>query len=86
MKIILLMNILHFINCITNIMLGSPRGICHSHTSAWNWGGFSNYFITEHSNLVTTTCFFHVGGFFTGVNACRKHSSYYHVSIHFNPF
>jgi len=68
------------------IILGSPKGICHSHTSAWNWGGFSNYFIKEHSNMVTTTCFSHVGGFFTGINACRTHGSYYHVSIHFSQF
>lgn len=58
---------------------GAPKGICHSHTSAWNWGGYSNSFIKEHSNTVTTTCFFHVGGFFTGINACVKHQSYYHV-------
>ena len=60
-------------------ILGSPKGICHSHTTAWNWGGYSNYFIKEHSTMVTTTCFSHVGGFFTGINACRTHSSYYHV-------
>ena len=63
---------------------GMPKGICHSHFSSWN--AFSNNTIDDilvHANNVTTTCFFHVGGFFTGLRSICRGESYFHVSAAF---
>jgi hypothetical protein len=36
--------------------------------------------IKPDTKMVATTCFFHMGGFFTGINAVLKHQTYHHVS------
>ena len=58
---------------------GHPKGICHSHYSANNFGGMATAILVPKTNAVTTTCFFHVGGFFTGMMAMQKCQTYYHV-------
>lgn len=58
---------------------GLPKGICHSHFSSWN--AFSTFGdeLPTHANNVTTTCFFHVGGFFVAFRSILERQSYYHV-------
>lgn len=58
---------------------GLPKGICHSHYSAFNFPGFMSSLLTPNTPAVSTTCFFHVGGFFTGILAIVKRQTYYHV-------
>lgn len=58
---------------------GLPKGICHTHFTAWNFPGYLTTMITPHSQAVSTTCFFHVGGFFTGIVAMEKHQTYHHM-------
>ena len=62
--------------------LGLPKGICHSHFSAYNFFGPCIDLMKPHTSVVATTCFFHVSGFFSGINAMRIHQTDYHV----NPF
>merc|ERR1719270_3157243 len=42
---------------------GMPKGICHSHWSSLNFFGYSKTMCESDTPAVTTTCFFHVGGF-----------------------
>ena len=58
-----------------------PKGIQHTHYSALNWMGWAAAVAAEKANSVTTTCFFHVGGFYTGTLALMKKQTYYHVSL-----
>lgn len=58
---------------------GLPKGICHSHFGAFHFPGFGKSMVTPNSPAVTTTCFFHVGGFFTGMLALEKRQTYHHV-------
>lgn len=59
---------------------GLPKGICHSHFSAWNAFSALSDEIPTHCNNVSTTCFFHIGGFFVGIRSIRERQSYFHVS------
>ena len=64
---------------------GLPKGICHSHFSTHHFGGFiGKSQVKPNSPSVTTTCFFHVGGFFTGVLALEKRMTYHHVSAKYS--
>ena len=67
-------------NRINFLSPGLPKGVCHSHFSILNILGSLQSMIKSDSIMVATTCFFHLGGFFTGINAVLKHQSYYHVS------
>ena len=61
---------------------GLPKGICHSHFTTHHFGGFvAKSQVKPNSPSVTTTCFFHVGGFFTGILALEKRMTYHHVSF-----
>lgn len=62
---------------------GLPKGICHSHFGAFHFGGFGKSMAKPNTPSVTTTCFFHVGGFMTGMMALEKRQTYYHVSFSF---
>ena len=44
---------------------GLPKGICHSHWSTLHFWGFGKTYKVFDKPIVTTTCFFHVGGFLT---------------------
>ncbi len=59
---------------------GMPKGICHSHCGAFHFLGFAKTMSQSNINVMTTTCFFHVGGFFTGINALEKRQTFNHVS------
>ena len=62
---------------------GLPKGICHSHFTTHHFGGFvAKSQVKPNSPSVTTTCFFHVGGFFTGILALEKRMTYHHVSFY----
>ena len=37
--------------------------------------------LTKNSNFVTTTCFFHVGGFFAGMRAIYERNGNFHVRL-----
>jgi len=59
---------------------GLPKGICHSHFTTHHFGGFvAKSQVKPNSPSVTTTCFFHVGGFFTGILALEKRMTYHHM-------
>lgn len=58
---------------------GLPKGICHSHFSAWNALSAMSDEIPAHCNNVGTTCFFHIGGFFFGIRSILERQSYFHV-------
>ena len=61
---------------------GLPKGICHSHFSTHHFGGIIGKSVVKPDTpSVTTTCFFHVGGFFTGVLALEKRMTYNHVRL-----
>ncbi len=55
------------------------QGICHSHYTCLNFGGILGTILQKDEPMVTTTCFFHVGGFFTGVYAMIFHQFFYHM-------
>ena len=59
---------------------GLPKGICHSHFSALHFMGYAKTFNTVDTPSVTTTCFFHVGGFLTGILALEGRNTFNHVS------
>ena len=59
---------------------GLPKGISHSHYSAWNLMGQLPNEFPFYENVVTTQCFFHVGGFMTAMTALKKRQEYFHVS------
>jgi hypothetical protein len=63
------------------LFVGLPKGVCHSHFSILNILGSLQTLITPHSTMVATTCFFHIGGFTTGINTLIKHQTYYHVRL-----
>ena len=59
-------------------------GICHSHYTSWMW--IISWITDEHlliknTNFVTTTCFFHIGGFITGIRAIYERNSNFHVRM-----
>ena len=64
---------------------GLPKGICHSHWSTLHFMGFGKTYQEFDKPVVTTTCFFHVGGFLTGTLSLEKRSTYHHVS-HLNHY
>ena len=59
---------------------GSPKGICHSHFSAYYFAGFGKSLTEKNRPSVATTCFFHVGGFCTAIMAIEKRMTFHHVS------
>ncbi len=65
---------------------GLPKGICHSHFTAWHFPGYLMTMMQPHTDAVSTTCFFHVGGFFTGTVALVKHQTFHHVNGNFVVF
>ena len=58
---------------------GLPKGICHGHFSAFHFAGFAKVMVEPDSPSVTTTCFFHVGGFMTAILSLEKRLTYHHV-------
>jgi len=58
---------------------GLPKGICHSHYSTLHFIGFGKVHQQPDTPSVTTTCFFHVGGFLTGTMALEKRVTYHHM-------
>lgn len=60
---------------------GLPKGICHSHFTAWNMFRSVNSEIIsrEVCNNVSTTCFFHIGGFFLAISSLQQRQSLFHV-------
>jgi len=58
---------------------GLPKGICHTHFSSFNFCGWTEMVMKPNTNTVTTTCFFHVGGFYTGLMAMLKRQTYFHM-------
>ncbi|TRY63736.1 hypothetical protein TCAL_04290 [Tigriopus californicus] len=58
---------------------GHPKAICHTHFSALRMAGVSVNFLTPKTNVVTTTCFFHMGGFFAAMLSFVRHLSCYHM-------
>ena len=64
---------------------GLPKGICHSHWSTLHIMGFSKTYQLFDKPMVTTTCFFHVGGFYTGILSLEKRNTYHHVG-HLNHY
>ena len=66
---------------VNNLLIGLPKGVCHSHFTILNILGALQGMIKADTKMVATTCFFHVGGFFTGINAVLKHQTYHHVSL-----
>ena len=73
---------LEYLGCITlsSGTTGLPKGICHSHFSALHFMGYAKTFNTVDTPSVTTTCFFHVGGFLTGILALEGRNTFNHVS------
>lgn len=67
---------------------GLPKGICHSHLSAWNMFSSINTDIISQkvSNNVSTTCFFHIGGFFLAISSLQQRQSLYHVNLYYKSF
>ena len=61
---------------------GLPKGICHGHFSSWNaFNSIGSSIMDRVTNaIVTTTCFFHIGGFFTSMRTLCERQSNYHVS------
>jgi len=58
---------------------GIPKGVCHSHYTAYNFAPLWETFVVKKTSVVTTTCFFHVGGFLTGTMAVLAKQTYYHM-------
>ena len=63
---------------------GLPKGICHSHFGALHIIGFGKVMVEPNSSQVTTTCFFHVGGFAAATLSLEKRLTYHHVSKMFS--
>ena len=59
---------------------GLPKGICHSHFSALHLVGFAKDMVEQDSPQVTTTCFFHIGGFTDATISLERRLTYHHVS------
>lgn len=58
---------------------GNPKAICHTHFSAYRMAGVSVNFLIPKTNAVTSTCFFHMGGFFAALMSFVRHLSCYHM-------
>ena len=60
-------------------LAGTPKGICHTHFSIYNWAGVGATLVQKKTNVVSTSNFFHVGGFMGAVGALQNGQTFYHV-------
>lgn len=57
---------------------GVPKGIRHTHYSAWNISGWIVTQIKPDSSIVSTLAYHHMGGFFAATNSCIRRNTYYY--------